>query len=189
MPEQVVLGLTGMAGSGKSTAARYLKRKYGFDFITLSDIVMAEARKKGLVKEGDMEMQKDIISKFGVSWRKESGNDYVVAEKAIERIRESGLHKVVIDGFRSPGEVRLFRKSFPGFRLVYITVDPDVRWKRRLAQDPDAKKEDFQARDKRDMESMGLAEVLKMADTTIDNSSNIRNLEKELDALMKRFST
>jgi len=190
MPEATVIGLTGHAGSGKSTAGQYLKEKYGFDFITLSDVVKAEAKRRGLLKDGDMEAQKELLSKFGIEWRKETGKDNIVAEKIIERIRERKMGTVVIDGFRSPGEVKMFRISFHGFRLIYIKVDPDVRWKRRLAQDPHARRSEFDARDTRDMENMGLSAVLKMADFTVDNNGTPADLERNLDkAIMPLLST
>ncbi|MFH0829859.1 MAG: AAA family ATPase [Candidatus Aenigmatarchaeota archaeon] len=187
MEKTVVIGLTGMAGSGKSTAGRYLKEKYGFEFIVMSDIIRAEAERRGFLKHTDLEAQKAIISKFGVLWREETGEDQIVAEKTIEMMKKVKLHKVAVDGFRSPGEVELFRKTFEGFKLIYVRADPDVRWKRRLEQDPKAKRNDFDSRDKRDSQMMGMREVLEMADMTVENSGPVTELHKNMDKAMHKL--
>jgi dephospho-CoA kinase len=183
----IVVGLTGHAGCGKGTAAAYLKEKHGFDWIVFSDIIKEEAAKRGLLKGKSLEAEKLALSKFGNDWRKETGWNDVAARKIIERIRKEKMQKVAVDGFRSVEEVELFRKTFKGFLLVRIETPADARWKRRLEQDPRSKKEDFEARDKADLEIKGLDKVLKMADITIDNSGTKEELFQRMDEVLEEL--
>jgi len=40
---EMIIGLTGLARCGKNTAADYLKKKYGFEVLVFSDILVEEA--------------------------------------------------------------------------------------------------------------------------------------------------
>lgn len=179
-----VIGLVGLAGSGKTTVAKYIKEKYGYEFLTLSDIIKEEAQKRGLVSGEAVEEIKVILSKFGDQWRAETEKKDIVAEKLIEKIKEKKLKNVVADGARSPAEIELLRKSFDKFKLIYVSTDFETRFKRRLKDDPSAKKEKMQERDNMDIEKKGLQDVIDMADLILDNNGTIKDLRHQIDVLM-----
>ncbi len=181
----IVIGLVGLAGSGKSTMMNYLKEKYGYGGLTFSDAIKEEAKKRKLLKENaNIEETKMILSNLGDVWRKETGKYEIVAEKLIEKIKEQKLKNVVVDGARSPAEIELFRKSFEKFYLIYVSTDFDVRFKRRLKDDPNARKENMQERDKNDIEKKGLQEVIEMADFVLDNNGTLKDLQHQIDVIM-----
>ncbi|MEM7820278.1 MAG: AAA family ATPase [Candidatus Aenigmatarchaeota archaeon] len=183
---QTVLGLTGLAGCGKSTVANYLKSKYGFEFLVFSDVLKEEAKRRGLLTgKESLEESKRILSMLGENLRKETGNNAILAVKVIERIKSMGLEKVVVDGFRSPAEVELFRKEFPSFQLFNVFAPAEVRFKRRQLEDHTLTRADFESRDKEDIEKKGLDVVIKMADFTLNNSSDYRSLFLQIDHLMR----
>jgi dephospho-CoA kinase len=187
MPKvQKIIGLTGLAGCGKGTAAEYLHRKYGLEWFVLSDILKAEAERRGLLKGKSMEESKFILSKFGDQWRKETGMKSILGIKMIELLKERGVEKAIVDGFRSVEEVEMFRKVF-NFTLVFVDTSLETRWKRRHKQDPKSNRADFEARDRNDIEKLGLGNVIKSADFRIDNNGTKEELGKQLDDLMRKM--
>ena len=186
---KMVIGLTGLAGSGKTTVAKYLKEKYGYEFLTLSDIIKEEIARRGLSDGETLEEQKRYQSNFADEWRKETGKMEIVAIKMIEKVNSMKLKKAVIDGFRSPAEVDLFRNAFPHFKLIYVSTDFETRFKRRLKDDPTAKKEKMQERDKMDIEKKGLQEVIDMADFILDNNGTLKDLQHQTDVIVEGTST
>ncbi|MFQ6010503.1 MAG: AAA family ATPase [Candidatus Aenigmatarchaeota archaeon] len=184
----IVLGLTGLAACGKSTVAQYLK-KYGFVQLVFSDVLKQEARKRGVFKEGmSLEEEKTALSSFGEQWRKETGKNEIIAIKLIENIKEDKLEKVLLDGFRAPAEVELFKKNFESFHLVFVDVDERTRFERRKRDDPDAVFESFAARDKRDIEGKGLGKVIDMADIKLDNNGTVEELHKKIEIILEKIA-
>lgn len=182
----IVLGLTGFAGSGKSTVAAYLK-KYGFELLSFSDVLREEANKRGLLKDVPLEQQKMILSQFGNAWRAQTGKREIIAERLVEKIKTADFKKVIVDGFRSPEEVELFRARFDNFKLIYVTAEQFTRFERRQHEDSAASKEMFFRRDAMDMKEKGLGDVVQMADMTIKNNSTFVVLFKQLDDLLAKL--
>lgn len=186
--ETVVIGLTGHAGCGKGTAASYLVEKYGMRAFTMSDVIRAEAARRGLLAGKSMEEEKLILSRFADSWRKETGKKGIAAEKMLEKVSDVDVKAAVVDGFRSVEEVEVFRKNFLKFVLIKIDVSSEKRWARRLEQDPMANREDFEARDRADVEKKGLGKVLEMADRTVNNDGMKEELYRQLDDIVKKLN-
>jgi dephospho-CoA kinase len=183
----LVVGLTGLAGSGKSEVSDYLVKEFGFKKLVFSDILREEAEKRNLLKNKGYEEQKYIFSKLGEQLRKESGKWGILAEKLIEKIKSGNSEKVVVDGFRSAEEVDLFKKSFEKFCLVFVDANEKVRFLRRKLEDSLTNLEQLRRRDKKDIEELGLGKAIEMADFTIDNSGTIEDLHKEIDSLMEKI--
>ncbi len=183
----LVIGLTGLASSGKGEVAKYLE-KNSFSKLVFSNVLKEEAEKRGLLKNRTYEEQKNIFSKLGDQLRRETGKWEILAEKLIEKIKSNNLEKVVVDGFRSVEEVNLFKKNFENFYLVYINADEEIRFKRRKLEDSNINIENFRARDKRDIEEKGLGKVIELADFTIDNNEEgLKHLHKKLNKFLERI--
>lgn len=177
----LVLGLTGLAGCGKGAVSDYLVKEHNFVKFVFSDVLREEANKRGLLKTENLEEQKSILSKLGDELRKETKNKGILAEMLVNKIKADKAKKFIVDGFRSIEEVKLFRKNFKDFYLVFVDADEFVRFSRRKIDDPNASIEDFQARDKKDIEEKGLGKVLEMADFSLNND------EEGLDYLYKKI--
>jgi dephospho-CoA kinase len=104
---QMVIGLTGLAGSSKGEACAYLKSR-GFTVLSFSDILRDEATRRGILT-GSLEEQKAALSRLGEQLRKESGDWGILARMLAGRVKTD----TVVDGFRSVEEVNVFRESFP----------------------------------------------------------------------------
>ena len=97
----LVIGLTGLAGSGKGEVASYLFKKHNFSKFVFSDILREEAEKRGLLKNKSYEQSKKVLSILGRELREKSGKMEVLAEMLVEKIKSDNLENVVVDGFRA----------------------------------------------------------------------------------------
>ncbi len=175
---QMVIGLTGLAGSGKGEACSYLKSR-GFAVLSFSDILREESGKRGILA-GSLEEQKATLSKLGEQLRKESGDWGILARMLAKKVDSNA----VVDGFRSAEEVAVFRERFPNFRLVLIEVDFNLRFERRKLQDSAATKEAMLRRDNDNISFMGLGKVMQMADVRIDNNGTKEELYSKQEKII-----
>jgi dephospho-CoA kinase len=98
----MIIGLTGLMGSGKTEVVNILETK-GYKHITLSKMVRAEAEKQGV------EQTRENLQNLGNAMRKEQGTG-VLAKKAIEMMQASDHKNWVVDGIRNPAEIEELRK-------------------------------------------------------------------------------
>ncbi|MCD6381495.1 MAG: AAA family ATPase [Candidatus Aenigmarchaeota archaeon] len=186
----IVIGLTGYAGSGKTTVAKYLNKKYGFTVYMFSQIVEREARKMGLLRDGtSLEEKKRILSEVGAKIREKYGRKSIFAEMLVGEINNDRPEKVCVDGFRSEEEVETFRKNFPKFLLIFLHADPEKRYERRKAEDPGMKMvlEEFLERDERDKKIIGMDKMEKLANIIIYNSGTLEELYKKIDEVVSEI--
>ena len=94
----------------------------------------------------------------------------------VEKIRDDKIDNVIVDGFRAPGEVELFRKTFKNFILIYVDTTLENRFNRRKLDDPNATIEDVKTRDEIDIKNKGMDKVFELADFKIDNNGTKKDL-------------
>ena len=177
---KIVIGVTGMPGSGKGVV-REIVREYGFPVVVMGDEVRAEAARRNL------EPTPENLGKLMLQIRAEEGPG-VLARRCIPKIRALDAEVVVVDGLRSPHEVREFRKVFPKFKVIAIHASPKTRFQRllRRGRSDDPKDwETFYMRDQREL-SVGIGEVIATADYMIVNEGSIEELEAELKQIIKK---
>lgn len=171
-----VIALTGLPRSGKDTAAAYLEKKYGFKhFDFYQDALVPELKKRGL------KPNKESATKLGLELRAQLGMG-APAKILVEKMKKP--EKAVFTGFRSAEEVEEVRKASDSFILVEIKASKALRFKRRTPGEGKTM-EEFLHRERVEAEKMGLLKVLMMADSVIDNSGSIKQLERNLDAFME----
>lgn len=175
--KRIIIGITGMPGSGKSTVAK-VGEKLGFKVIRMGDVVREETLKRGL------EPTRENLCKMMFTLRAESGPD-VVAKKCLSRISLSDRN-VIIDGIRSLHEVEFFKKKLPSFILLAVHSSPKTRFKRlysrRRSDDPKDKKE-FIERDKKEL-SVGIGSAIAMADYMIINEGSLDEFKKMVRSIL-----
>jgi dephospho-CoA kinase len=185
----MLIGIVGLNGSGKDTAAKYICEKYDFKWISVSDIIRKECLKRGMSIDN-----RDNLNSLAEKLRAEEGPD-VWVKKAL--INYSKNKKYVLSSFRHPSEIdRLKEKD--GI-IILIDAPIDVRFKRtvdRVLHNPKDHGsivfEDFVAKEKRELSNidpnkMQMGECIKKYDYKIDNSSNLDNLKLNIDKLMKEI--
>jgi len=135
----VIIGLTGPFGSGCSTIAKILSdkieyrkgkdRKYGFEYIKISDILEREAAKRKInIKKMASGKRRKTLQDIGNKLRKEKGLG-VLVELAIAEARQKDTNLIVIESIKNPGEV-IELKKYPNGYLMAIDAPYDVRWGR-----------------------------------------------------------
>ncbi|MBM3297153.1 MAG: hypothetical protein FJY83_06085 [Candidatus Aminicenantes bacterium] len=177
-PEPRLLGLTGTNAAGKGEAAAFFTRR-GFAYLSLSDIVREELRKKGL------EPGRDSLIRTGNALRRRFGAD-VLARRVLRRVRGD----TVIDSIRNPAEVARLRTR-PGFRLLAVDAPVEIRFERaqRRGRDESARTlEEFAAKEREersaDPGAQQLHLCLRLADATVINDSTLERFHKKLEALL-----
>jgi dephospho-CoA kinase len=174
----MIIGVTGLARTGKNVVADYLKEKYGYQVLVFSDVLREEAAKRG------MEPTKMNLSELGDQMRAEGGMG-VLAKKLIAKLEDEKDY--VLTGFRSPDEVDYIRNEAGGdFYLVEVRAERNVRFKRRDDSDPKTEAEFF-LRDERDIENKGMAKVIEMADYRLENNGTIDQLKRKVDSLLLKI--
>jgi dephospho-CoA kinase len=179
-PRKLVIGVTGMAGSGKSLIINVAK-KMSYDVVTMGDEVREEARRRGLPSTPEN------LGKIMLQLRETEG-ETAVAKRSARRIESLSSCKVIVDGIRSLFEVDEFKKRYPEFCLIAIHASPETRFKRlfhRQRSDDTKDWKDFVKRDQREL-GVGLGNAIAMAEYMIVNEQDLNEAKhKAAEVLTK----
>lgn len=173
------IAFTGLARSGKDTAADYLVKKYGFKKLVLSEQTITELENEGkpLTKINRSLMAESLRKRFG---------EKILAKRALEKAKERNLQKAVFTGVHQTAEVEFFKKNIEDFNLVAVKANPKKRFGRRTELDAQSE-ESFFERDRHDTKKFELGKVIDRADHTIENNSTINDLHRSIDELMQKI--
>lgn len=186
-----IIGVAGTNGSGKDTVGHILAQKYGWLFVSVSDLLRDECRKRGLAVE------RENLRNISAEWRREGGLG-VLVDKAVE-VFESGNGQydgLAIASLRNPGECE--RITELGGVNVWVDADPRVRYERIQTAERGRGGEDektyeqFLAEQEAEMQPSGdeatlnMAGVKALADITIINESDVSTLERAVAGLLNQ---
>lgn len=173
------VAFTGLARSGKDTAADYLAGRYGYRKLVLSEVAAKELKEKGMQ---DSKMNRSL---FIEEMRKTLGKD-ILARRVVAEAKKNNWEKAVFTGVHQAAEVEFFRENIEKFLLVAVKASDERRYGRKTGLDAQTRN-GFFGRDEHDLEKFELGKVIGMADATIENNTSITDLKKALDALVKKF--
>lgn len=178
---KLVLCIAGMPGSGKTLAAKIIKKKFNAFIVSSGDIIREEIKRRGLkyTKEND-----EKISRWF-----HSGREDMLASRICEKLKKSKRRIVVSEGPRNPGEPNHIEECL-GIKPIIIALAADfkTRYKRELKRKRFGKetKKYLLERDRREL-SYGLGRLLMKADYKISNKGSIKNTEKKIIALVDKL--
>ncbi|WP_295722244.1 AAA family ATPase [uncultured Methanobrevibacter sp.] len=178
-----IIGISGMPGSGKSVISTKAEEN-GAIVVNMGDRVREEANKRN---------EDSRIT--AVKLREEQG-EYVVAKLTINKIKEiiastndlSGK-LIVVEGIRSPYEVKMFRENFNDFKILSVFSSPKIRFERlklRKRMDDSNKYEIFEKRDQNEL-NFGVGTVIATSDYLIINESSMESYQTEVDNFLTKI--
>ena len=175
-----VVGVVGLAGSGKSTVTDILKAE-GYEVVYFGGVVLAEVAARGLERTHDNErlVREDLRAAEGMA---------VMAKRSVPVIREhlAAGRKVAIDGIYSMAEVDVLREAL-GDELFVVAIHAPKHLRQARAAVRGTRPmtaEELDARDAKELEALEKARPIVLADTHVGNDGNERDLAQRLiDAL------
>jgi dCMP deaminase len=179
----MIVGLTGKFAAGKGTVAEFLQGK-GFVYHSLSDVLRDELKARGVPES------RESLLALGNELRAADG-PAALAIRIRARLADGRDH--IVDSIRTPAEVEVLR-ALPGFFLLGVDADPQVRFARLRARarvgDPETF-EHFASLEAREAASSNpaaqqLHATWALADEVVDNGGARSELEENIAKLLAR---
>jgi len=179
MPK-IILGLVGPLASGKEVSKKYLEEKHGAHSYRFSKML------RDILNRLYLPISRENMQNLSLDLRNRFGSD-TFAKVIAEEAKGDAGEIVVIDGVRRLDDIAHL-KNIPGFCLVSIDADPEIRYKRMLSRNEnsgDSQKTfaDFLADGAKEAE-LEIPTVMKAAKYHLDNNGSLPDLYKQLDALI-----
>ncbi|MEM5835315.1 MAG: AAA family ATPase [Candidatus Aenigmatarchaeota archaeon] len=180
----IVIGIVGLIGAGKDTAAKYIEEKYGYTPISFSELVHEKVKEEGL------EPTRENLQNIAKKYREKYGMDYF-AKLAVEKALNSGKDKIILKELRRREDVEYPKRFFKDFYIIEIYANKKIRFKRlkerATKKDPKTWK-DFLEQEKKE-ELLGFHEAIKYSDFKIKNNGRLKELYSKIDKVMKEIET
>lgn len=193
-PNVKLIGVAGTNGSGKDTIGHILAEHYGFLFITVTELLREECRKRGL------SVERENLRMVSAEWRRQHGTG-VLVDKAVEAFRNlpdaDRYRGLVIASLRNPGENDRVHEM-KGV-VLWADAEPKVRYERiqknaahRDRAEEDTKTfEEFIAEEEAEMHApegadaamLNMSAVKEKCDLFVENNSS------NLDVFRKQVAT
>lgn len=183
MSDKLVIVFAGQMGSGKDSAALYLKEKHGASVYSFSTML------EDAVKRFYLEFNRHNLSTMSEVIRQGFGEDILAKTMAKDVERETN-NIIVVPNARRLADVE-FLSTFPNYVLCEIYADLETRYNRLInrGQRTDDKTKtfaQFQADHQRSTETT-IAELITQATEKIDNSGTVEEFYKQLDGLVIKY--
>lgn len=168
--------------SGKGTAARYLKEKYGASTYRFSDML------SDMLDRFYLEHNRDNFIKLSEMVRDTFGED-MMAKTMARDVAKDPNQIIVVEGVRRLADIE-YLKRLEGFVLIEIFADMKTRYerltKRREKSDDQIKTfAGFQADHQRSTE-LSIIEVARQATERVNNNGSLEELYRQLENLRSR---
>jgi len=179
-----IIGLAGTNGAGKDTLGEILAKYHGFIFITVSDFLREEAKKRGLKPE------REPLRQISAEWRRKKGLG-VLVDMAVDEFKKTGkkFNGLVVGSLRNSGEAEAVKKA--GGIMVWVDADPKIRYQRvasrqrdkesQMAYEEFLKDEKVEMQHRGDEATLSLSKVKAQADIFIENNSTLDDFRQKIE--------
>ncbi len=180
----IIIGLTGRNAGGKTTAGELLATR-GFSYLSLSDVIREEAKRRGLPDV------RESLTALGNELRERHGPG-ALAELTVARMQPD--RNYAVDSIRHPAEVQALKKA-GSFSLFHIFAPLEARFARSLARARagDAQTlQDFIRQEEREFASSNAAsqqllETERLANRTIENNGTLDDFATQLTTALREL--
>ncbi len=184
MKDKIIIGITGTLGAGKGTVVDYLTQNKGFAHFSVRAFIARELNARGLP------VNRDTLTALANELRAQNSPSYIIEQLYKEAATLN--QNCIIESIRTPGEIASLR-SFPGFFLLAVDADPQIRYlriRKRNSETDNVSFDTFLSNEQREMNSddsnkQNLAECIRQADYVINNNGNPEQLNQETEAFLE----
>lgn len=179
-----IIAFVGLAGSGKSTAAVYLKEK-GYPSVYFGGVVLQALRDAGqeITPENEKKMRFELREKFGKD---------VIVNRIVEQIQhliDAGQKRIIADGLYTWTEYKILKKHFPRELKLIALVPPKSLRHKRIAARPDRGMTlaEVNDRDFNEIETLEKGGPIAIADYFLTNQSGMLRLKMKIDKVLREI--
>jgi dephospho-CoA kinase len=170
-----LIGIGGTNGSGKDTVGQMLAERHNYLFISVTDILRDELRKRG------EPIERENLRQLSAEWRRQHGLA-VLVDRAFDKFeaQEGGYKGLAMSSLRNSGEADRVHEL--GGKVIWVDGDPKVRYERihsRQRSTEDQKtfdeflvEEQAEVNHSGDEATLNTAGVKAKADLFLENSGN-----------------
>lgn len=182
--KQIILGITGTIGSGKSTASQILVNQ-GFKHLSVRHYLEKELQKENKTPN------RDNLSYIANKIRQEKGEDAII--KGLYKLALAHNQNIVMESIRAQGEINYLQNK--GHSIIAITADLKTRYerikKRGLITD-EVTFEKFKLQEEAENKNIeshkqNLLESIQKTNYTIKNDQDTTNLKTKLDSIIDKI--
>ncbi len=181
--EKIILGLISEMAGGKETVKKYLEKNYQAKSCRFSSIM------RDIIDRLYLEKSRDNIQKLSTALRQIYGED-ILALSIKREVENINAKIVVVDGVRREADIK-YLKELNNFYLITIEADSKIRYERlknRNENPGDSEKsyDDFLADHEKEADKQ-IPSVMKNANYTIDNNSDLKKLYNQIDKIIEKI--
>ncbi len=184
-----LIGIGGTNGSGKDTLGEILQDKYGWKFISLTDVLRDIARQRGL------SISRENLRQISAELREEHSTG-VMIDLVVDTYKklDQNYKGLVTASLRNAGEVDRVHEL--GGRVIWIDADPKLRYQRivsRSRSDDTVSFEEFIRQEQIEMHGaknefeLRSADVKEASDISIENDLGYQELVEKVDVLAEEL--
>ena len=177
-----IIAFVGLSGTGKSESAQYLSQQ-GIPRVSFASIINTA------VENAQLDVTPESETVVREKLRLDPTGD-IVANKVIDeinRLYESGQHKIVVDGLSSWETLKRLKHEFQGnVTVIALLARRNVRHRRladRAVRPMTAAQAD--ARDYEEIETLNKGGIIAVADHYIMDNSSFEQLYTQIDKLQR----
>lgn len=179
-----IIAFVGLAGSGKTTAVKYLTDKK-YPKVYFGGVVLDAMKEEGIDQTPENE------EKFREGLRLKYGKDFVVSQiiKQIDNLIEAGQHRIVADGVYTWSEYKILKQNYHQNIIFVATVASKHLRYHRLSQREIRPMTSNEAhnRDVSEIENLEKGGPIAIADFYIINNGNYNEFYQQLDDILKQI--
>jgi len=181
--KKILLAIVGMAGAGKTEAAKYLEAK-GYKKKYFGDATFEEIKRRGLEinEKNERQVREDLRKQYGMA-----AYAILAIPKIEELLKTEDL--VILESLYSWEEYKIIKEKYgDSFYTLAIYAPPALRYE-RLSKRPTRPltPKEAQNRDLAQIENLNIAPPIAMADYLIVNLGTKEEFYQKIDKIIKEI--